>query len=225
LREDEGRVETLSEAGEIATNDVERLEMLAQRARHAVEKLRQLHERLLHPHRRRKAHLRLAEKHIRSVLFLCHGNVYRSPYAAAAFQRALASKRSSASIKVASAGFIAPGRRAPERALSVARARGIDLSSHLSTLLTAQAVGAADLVAVMSEDQAHGIRSRYGRLVMLLILGDLDPRSREGRTIIDPLGADARVVEQVYSRIDRCVEQLAELIANSPRPVQSVSSA
>ena len=170
-------------------------------------------ERLVHPYRRRKARHQLTEKRIRSVLFLCHGNVYRSPYAAAAFKRALAAMHSSASIKVASAGFIAPGRPAPEAALGAARVRGIDLSSHLSTLVTPQAVGAADLVAVMSEDQARGIRSRYGHTVTLLILGDLDPLSIQTRTITDPLGCDAQVVEQVYSRIDRCVDQLAELIA------------
>lgn len=191
--------------------------MLAQRAQDAVENLGQLLERLVHAHRRRKARRQLTEKHIRSVLFLCHGNVYRSPYAAAAFERALGAKGSSASINVSSAGFIAPGRPAPERALSVARARAIDLSSHLSTLVTSHAVGAADLVAVMSEDQARGIHSRYGQNVALLILGDLDPQSIQSRTITDPLGCDAKVVEQVYSRIDRCVEQLAELIAKLPR--------
>ena len=147
------------------------------------------------------------------MLFLCRGNAYRSPYAAAAFKRALAAMPSSVPIKVASAGFLAPGRPAPERALNAARVRGIDLSSHLSALVTPHAVGAADLVAVMSDDQARGIRSRYRRSVTLLILGDLDPLWIQSRTITDPLGCDAQVVEQVYSRIDRCVEQLATLIA------------
>ena len=199
--------------GEIATNDPAPLERLAQRAGQAVEKLAHMQERLFHPLRRRKARRELTEKRIRSVLFLCHGNAYRSPYAAAAFERALAARSSSTSIEVASAGFIAPGREAPAQALSLARARGIDLSSHRSTLVTAQAVGAADLVAVMSEDQARGVRSRYGQRVMLLILGDLDPLSIESRTITDPLGHDAQLVEEVYSRIDRCVEQIAALIA------------
>jgi protein-tyrosine-phosphatase len=190
--------------------------MLAQRAGQGVEKLAHLHERLFHPLRRRRARRELTSKPIRSVLFLCHGNAYRSPYAAAALERALAAKRSSPSIEVASAGFIAPGRQPPGIALSVARARGVDLSSHLSTLVTAQAVGAADLVAVMSEDQARGVRSRYGQSVRLVILGDLDPQSIESRTITDPLGHEAQLVEQVYSRIDRCVEQIARLIAQSP---------
>lgn len=203
--------------GEIATTDLAPLERLAQRAGQGVEKLARTRERLLHPLRRRKARRQLTEKRIRSVLFLCHGNAYRSPYAAAAFERALAAKRSSAAIGVASAGFISPGRQAPEQALSVARARGIDLSSHLSTLVTAQGVGAADLVAVMSEDQARGIRSRYGQSVTLLILGDLDPLSIESRTITDPLGHDTQLVEQVYSRIDRCVEQIAALVAEERR--------
>lgn len=147
------------------------------------------------------------------MLFLCHGNMYRSPYAAAAFKRAIAARSEAATIEVASAGFIAPGRPVPEQALRVARSRGIDLSSHLSTLVTAHPVGATDLVAVMSEDLARGIRSRYGPGVTLVILGDLDPSPIQSRTITDPVGCDAQVLEKVYSRIDRCVEMLAELIA------------
>ncbi len=173
----------------------------------------QLLERLVHTHRRRKASRLLAEKHIRSVLFLCYGNVYRSPYAAGALKRAIASVDGSAPITVASAGFISPGRAPSEGALSAARTRGVDLSAHRSTLVTPHAVGAADLVATMSEDQARGIRSRYGRGVTLLILGDLDPLPIISRTITDPWGSEAHVLEEVYSRIDRCVIQLAKLIA------------
>jgi protein-tyrosine-phosphatase len=204
----------LSEVDETATSDARpRLAILAQRRRQLVRKLEQFLERLLHAHRRRKARRQVTAKHIRSVLFLCHGNVYRSPYAAAAFMRAIAATSLSASIKVASAGFIAPGRRAPEGALSAARTRGIDLSSHLSTLVSAHAVAGMDLVAVMSDDQARGIRSRHGPAVTILILGDLDPLPIRSRTITDPLGRDVDLVEQVYARIDRCVEQLAKLIA------------
>ncbi len=201
-----------SEVNEIATSDVLPRRAILARGRQLVRRLGQFLERLLHVHRRRKARRQVTAKHIRSVLFLCHGNVYRSPYAAAAFKRALAATPLSPSIKVASAGFIAPGRRPPEGALSAARTRGIDLSSHLSTLVTAHAVTDMDLVAVMSDDQARGIRSRYGPTVTLLVLGDLDPLPIQSRTITDPLGRDGDVVEQVYSRIDRCVDQLAKLI-------------
>ena len=65
----------------------------------------------------------------------------------------------------------------------------------------------------MSEDQAQRIRFSYGDNVRLLILGDLDPLPIESRTITDPWGCDVEIVDQVYSRIDRCVVQLAKLIA------------
>ena len=195
--------------------------MLARRTKRAATHPGQLIERLFHSHRRRKARRQLTEKRIRSVLFLCQGNTYRSPYAAAAFKRALAAIDLSASMNVASAGFTAPGRSAPEQALSTARVRGIDLSSHLSTLVTAHAVRSADLVAVMSEGQARGIRLRYGHTVKVLILGDLDPSPILSRTITDPWGRDVRVLDEVYSRIDRCVVQLAKLIARVPRHLES----
>jgi protein-tyrosine-phosphatase len=186
--------------------------MLAQRPRDAALNLGQLIERFGHSNRRRKAHRELTGKTIRSVLFLCHGNVYRSPYAAAVLKRALAAM-GSASIKVASAGFTAPGRGVPEQALAIARARGIDLSSHVSTLVSSHSLRAADLVAVMSNDQARGVRYRCRPDATLLVLGDLDPLPIRSRTITDPLGRDPEVVVQVYSRIDRCIGELATLIA------------
>src|SRR5205085_267184 len=194
--------------------------MLAQRARDTAANLGQWVERLVHAHRRRKARRQLTEQQVHSLLFLCQGNAYRSPYAAAVFKCALTAMQSTASLNVASAGFIAPGHSSPERAVSVARTRGIDLSSHLSALVTPQSVIAADLVVVMSEDQAQRIRFSYGHNVRVLILGDLDPLPIESRTITDPWGCDVEIVDQVYSRIDRCVVQLAKLIAyaDSGRP-------
>lgn len=178
-------------------------------------------DRLLHAHRRNKARRGLAGKRIRSVLFLCDGNAFRSPYAAAALRRALGTSQLAASIRIQSAGFFAPGRPSPETAVSVARSRGIDLSSHVSTLVTPSAVSGVDLVAVMSEDQARSIAPNRKPGVSLLVLGDLDPFPADTRTIADPVGLDARTVARVFSRIDRCVEQLAALITHMPARARS----
>ena len=173
-------------------------------------------DRLLHRRRRRKARAGLAGKRIRSVLFLCDGNAFRSPYAAAAFRRALGKSELSSSITIGSAGFFSPGRAAPEPGVSVARARGIDLSSHVSTLVTPAAVNSADLVAVMSANQARSVSRNRKPGTTIVVLGDLDPLPIESRTISDPNGRDVRTVARVFSRIDRCVEQLAKLIAQTP---------
>jgi protein-tyrosine-phosphatase len=166
-----------------------------------------------HAARRRKARRELAVTRIRSVLFVCNGNIFRSPYAAAALRRSLAS-RMSPPIKIDSAGFIASGRSIPEEAIEVAWRRGVDLSSHISKVVTRGIVDGVDLVAVMSPDQLHAIRSRYRRRpVTMLVLGDLDPFAIRSRTIVDPLGSDVGCLDDVYSRIERCVDQLAGLIA------------
>ena len=123
----------------------------------------------------------------------------------------------SAPIRIESAGFLSSGKQSPASAINAARRRGIDLSSHISRLLKKGSLQSFDLVVVMSSDHARSIRAKLASEDSLLMLGDLDPYPVERRTILDPLGCDDRVIERVYSRIDRCVEQLALLIALSPR--------
>jgi protein-tyrosine phosphatase len=151
---------------------------------------------------------------LRSVLFVCHGNVCRSPFAAAAFRAALPAPLRS-KITVTSLGFIEPGRPSPERAVGAASRRGIDLSAHRSALLTGDAVRRSDLVVVMSPEQAMAVRASFVRDSLVIVLGDLDPRPIESRTIRDPWGADDAVYEASYARIERCVRALAVAVARS----------
>src|SRR5262245_31044627 len=98
--------------------------------------MRRRWERLVHPWRRRRV-IALLRRHRmpRGVLFVCHGNICRSPYAAAAF-RAQLSPESAQLIKVASAGFVGPIRPAPRTARDEAAARGLDLRDHRSMTLS-----------------------------------------------------------------------------------------
>jgi len=143
--------------------------------------------------------------------------VCRSPYAAAAFARAL-DRQGGGSIQVTSAGFIGPGRIPPESALAAAERRGLDVSSHRSRLLTPEIIRAASVVVVMAADQAAGICARYGTDVHVLVLGDLDPLPIATRTVTDPWGRSADVFDLVFDRIDRCVGQLVRLVTEGSRP-------
>lgn len=169
--------------------------------------LRHLPDRLLHARRRTAATSLLQSSEVDSVLFVCHGNVCRSPYAEAVFARAM-DARGDGSMVVASAGFIGPGRTPPDTALAAAERRGIDVSNHRSRLLTPEIVGASDVVVVMNVDQAAAIWSQYGRDVHVLILGDLDPMPIETRTVRDPWGCTPDVFDTVFDRIDRCIAEL-----------------
>lgn len=175
--------------------------------------LRHAPDRILHGRRRRVAARWLRGTNPRSVLFVCHGNICRSPFAAASFEQSLPSTLSG-TITTSSAGFIGPERSSPSTALSVGQRYGIDLSAHRSALLTSQKVQTSDLIVVMSRDQAKGIRARLARNSRnVLVLGDLDPLPIRRRSILDPWAGPDAAFEASYSRIDRCVRELARLVA------------
>ena len=173
--------------------------------------LRHTPDRVLHPRRRRAVTEQLSRRVPSSVLFVCHGNVCRSPYAAAVFAKELPAFFNG--IKVASAGFIGPGRASPPQALAAAERRGVDLSRHRSALLTPSLTRTAGLVVVMSASQARAIRRAGPSDSPVVVLGDLDPMSPHKRTIIDPWGCSDAVFDESYERIDRCVRELVRILS------------
>lgn len=181
-----------------------------------LRELRNVPSSRLHARRRRAAQLRLESVRPRSVLFVCHGNICRSPFAAAAFLRSCPAPIAN-SIIVASAGFIGPDRPPPSKALAAASRRGVDISAHRSALVTLDAVQTSDLVVVMSEDQEREIQTRVAPSTVVLILGDLDPLPASRRTIVDPWGAPDATFDASYDRIERCVRELARIIASADR--------
>ncbi len=185
--------------------------------RSLIDRLRRLRHKpdsILHERRRRAALRSLAGPVPSSVLFVCHGNICRSPFAMAAFARALPTDVA-ANIMVDSVGFIGPGRKPPSTGLAVAMKRGIDLSRHRSKVVTAELLRGADLVVVMGAEQARGVRNRLATGSRSpLILGDLDPEPITRRTILDPWEGDESVFELSYSRIERCVREMARVISH-----------
>jgi len=192
---------------------------LVETVRSLALNVRDAAERWLHPRRRRAAMERLRRFGLpESLLFVCKGNVCRSPYAAGAFQK-LCTARIGRMLRIDSAGFAGPGRASPPTAVAAAAARGLDLSAHRSRPLTAGRVNAASLVIVMDGEQASAVRRRFGvpddRIVYL---GDLDSAPIERREIEDPMDKPRSVFDAVYARIDRCLEAwLSALFEHGPR--------
>ena len=178
------------------------------RIRSLIRFARYLPGRLLRQQRRRGALALLRRRTPRSVLFICHGNICRSPYAAAAFARQLA-RGSRADVSVSSAGFVTPGLQPPGNALRIAARRGVDLSTHRSQLVTPGLWAAADLVVVMEPGQRLLLETLFGRNgPRVLVFADLDPEMAPGRAIPDPVGQPEAAFEESYARIDRCTDAL-----------------
>jgi protein-tyrosine phosphatase len=170
-------------------------------------------DRLLHPLRRLLARSVVGDlPSTTPILFVCHGNICRSPYAERSFRR-LVLAAGKAVPETRSAGFTGPGRSPPREALSQARRRGVDLSTHRSQLLAPGLVRESGLIVVMDTFQRRALARLHGRGGWrVLALGDLDPLRISRREVKDPFAKDESTFAEVYERIDRCLGELVEIL-------------
>lgn len=182
--------------------------------------LRNRLEARLHPRRHRRA-LRtvVGRDAVREVLFVCLGNICRSPYAEVRLRQHLEEAGLDGRITVRSAGFIGPGRPSPETARMVATERGLDLEAHRARVLSRDHLRKSDLIFVMTNRQQRDLGWRYGR-PDTLHLGDLDPGPIPRRDILDPIEKPPEVFREVYARIDRAVATLARELVTAERMVE-----
>jgi protein-tyrosine-phosphatase len=176
--------------------------------------IKYLPDRILHPFRRNAAQAAADKIGLPpSALFVCHGNIYRSPYAEYRFLTLLPNALRSR-MEVSSGGFVGPGRGSPPNAITIAAGRGIDLVPHQSSLLTQERIDKSALIVVMEARQKTKIMQEYGAPAeRIFVLGDLDPEAIERRTIRDPWKKPDSLLADSYARIDRCI---AELVRRLP---------
>ncbi|MEX1256040.1 MAG: hypothetical protein WEG36_00325 [Gemmatimonadota bacterium] len=174
---------------------------------------------MLHPLRRRRARgILRGTQHPRSVLFLCTGNICRSPYAEKVFGRFL-SDGEKAAVEVFSAGFLGADRRSPEEAVVAAALRSVSLDSHRSRTVDRALLSRADIVVAMEVDHLRRLRSVQGSEPLpSILLGDLDPETPRRREIQDPWGHPPEVFDASFDRIDRCLGELAKLAYSRAAP-------
>ena len=127
-------------------------------------------------------------------LFLCYGNINRSPFAAL-----LATQRSGR--RTSSAGlFPAAGRSAPAASIERARHYGVDLGEHRSRVAGRDELSRAEAIFVFDLENVARIAAQAPRaLSRTHLLGPLAPQ----RTVFiqDPHGRPAEVLERAYEQI------------------------
>lgn len=152
----------------------------------------------------RRAVRRWAESRIpttaRRVLFVCKGNICRSPYAEFAARRAFGEGRG---WEFLSAGLEATsGARPPDAAVRVGSERSIDLSRHEARTLAEIPPYWADAVFVMEPLQVvdRGLES-YRRRCRVLPLGVVTGAA----LIADPYGQGDAVFRACFDEIDAAI--------------------
>ena len=153
---------------------------------------------------------------VTSVVFVCHGNIMRSPAAEGMLKREL-DRQGGPKLKVSSAGLHAiDGRCADPRAQTVAPEFGISVDDHCAQLLTRTLIDASDLVIVMDIQNSAEFLLRYPQASeKLFMLRQFSDQSRgSGKDIPDPYPGNEEDMRRCCVMLRECVEGLtAELIA------------
>lgn len=147
------------------------------------------------------------------ILFVCTGNICRSPMAEALLRaRLTAAGRSD--WRVGSAGLAAlPGLPASREAVEAVRERGGDLSAHRSRWLNRALVDEAALIVVMTTEHRDHMRVTFpeaGEKVCLI--RSFDPAAREA-DLDDPIGGPVSVYRVARGAIEAALPGLLKFMA------------
>ncbi len=140
---------------------------------------------------------------IRRILFICSGNICRSPYAEARLRAFFRSKN--IGCHVVSCGTLRLiGRRAADDMIAVAHERGLDLSDHRSRALSKLLITAADIVFAMSPEHRREVLSispEAADRAVLLGTWLADPKQE----IADPMGRPFDAYRKAAQDIDEAL--------------------
>ena len=150
------------------------------------------------------------------VLFVCMGNICRSPTAEAVV-RELARREGGIAIEVASAGTHGYHRGDPpdERAIAAARRRGFDLSTLRARVVEAGDFDRFDLVLAMDSevlDRLRGIAPRHHAERLRLFLEYAPALGR--RDVPDPYYGGAAGFEEVLDLVEEGARGLLAALAS-----------
>lgn len=153
------------------------------------------------------------------IVFLCYGNILRSPMAAALFKAGLRD-RGLHDGATTSAGVAARTPREAHRdGRLVAPEFGVSLEDHLSAPVSEAVVAEAALLVAMDRLHEAMLLERFPAAASrVVLLGEFDPEAaREGIPIEDPYGQGQDAVRASYVRIHRSIAALIEaIVARDP---------
>lgn len=144
------------------------------------------------------------------LVFVCSGNICRSPYGEA--------KARSLGVPAASFGLSADARSAVDpRAKDVAARRGVDLSSHQVRSVAEIHLSPTDLLLLFDPRHAAVLQSQLPAALRAPVRPLGLWSSPACPYIHDPFGLDERYFDACYARIDTAVARLAALLRDGRR--------
>ncbi|MGD0399069.1 MAG: ATP-grasp domain-containing protein [Syntrophobacteraceae bacterium] len=142
-------------------------------------------------------------KHSKRILFVCKGNICRSPFA-----EMYAAKSGHGCLDILSAGTIQKqGRVSPYEAMEAAWEYGIDLSRHASKPLTNEIIRRSDVIVIFDKENcAYVVRNHASALHKTVLLGIYS--DCPSTQIADPFGKDKQEFLRTYCLIAKCIDRI-----------------
>jgi protein-tyrosine phosphatase len=149
-----------------------------------------------------------------SVLFVCLGNICRSPTAEGVFRKLVADAQLDGRIRIDSAGTAGYHEGAPpdSRAVSAAGARGFDLTAIRARRVVAEDFEAFDLILAMDEDNLAELRQAAPAGARARVALLLEYAATPGRLVgvPDPYYGGRNGFEQVLDLVTEACAGLVE---------------
>lgn len=161
----------------------------------------------------------------RRVLFVCSGNICRSPLAEAVFRHKLAERGLAGHIVVDSAGTVTDhlGQQADPRMRRTAGRRGISIS-HRARRVRARDLHEFDLIVGMDDlhlatlhsmADGHGVEIRKMREFDPVVPGDAPGTAPD---VPDPWYGGMDGFEEVFEMVERSCERLVDVLTGDSAP-------
>ena len=154
-----------------------------------------------------------------NVLFVCLGNICRSPLAEGIFSHLVSKQGLENKIKVESAGISGwhIGERPDSRSIEVANANGIELDSYGRKAIT-EDFKEFDYIIAMDRDNFSDLKKLPGKsregAAKLYLIRDFDDLGK-GQDVPDPYYGGDEGFTYVYELLDRSCQNLLEEIKES----------
>lgn len=153
------------------------------------------------------------------VLFVCTANQFRSPLAAAAFQKRIDETHPLGNWNIESAGsWVRQEASAHPLAVRYADEIGVDLRRHKSREVSSVILGRADLIVVMSRGQREAIQFEFSECRdRVQSLNDLI--EDENYEIPDPAESDfaeaGPIWREIQNKVDLAFPRIIQLVAEN----------
>ncbi|MEC7224901.1 MAG: low molecular weight protein arginine phosphatase [Verrucomicrobiota bacterium] len=131
-----------------------------------------------------------------SILFVCTGNICRSPMAEGLFQKLIAN--SEIEIEVQSAGVSTFGGQKPsQHTLDILKDEGVDLTNNLSQPLDSKLINEANYIFAMSASHIMAIENMFPEAIekTFLVTNFCDNQPINGTDVPDPYGGSRKEYE------------------------------